>query len=60
MFEGQDLSLTRILECGERRLRAKKPVHCKTAKAAENLFVDTFGTWYSSDAVALLWLDQRL
>jgi hypothetical protein len=60
MCEGQDLSLAKSLECEERRLQAKKLVPCKRAKAAENQFIDTFGTWCSSDAVALPWLDQRL
>jgi hypothetical protein len=54
MFEGPDLSLAKTLECEERSLQAKKPVHCKSAKVPENdLFVDTFGTCRSADAEAL-------
>jgi hypothetical protein len=60
VFEGPDLSLVKNLECEERSLQAKKPVHCKRAKVAENLFVDTFRTCRSSDAEALPWLDQML
>ena len=61
-FKGQNLFLAKSLECEERRrpLRAKQPVHCKLAEAADNLFIDNRRMWCSSDPVALPWRDQKL